>query len=48
MVTHIYVESRKLFNPTNDPEKDDWWFYHDALSLMASETTQQLLETNHQ
>jgi hypothetical protein len=36
LITHIYTESQRQFNPTNDPEKDDWHFYHDTLSIMKS------------
>lgn len=44
LVTHIYEESRELFNPTKDPAKDDWSFYHDALSLMSSEKTREWMQ----
>jgi len=34
----MYYTSRALFNPENDPDKDDWHFYHDALALLTSES----------
>ena len=34
LVTHIYESSEKMFKGTE--HEDDWYFYHDALSLMTS------------
>jgi hypothetical protein len=39
LVEHMYITSKQLFNPTDDPLKDDWFFYHDALSLMTAADT---------
>jgi hypothetical protein len=45
VVEHIYTHTRHLFNPTADPTKDDWFFYHDALSLMVCDETKQWMQT---
>lgn len=37
MVQHIYEESKLLFK--NTPNKNNWWFWHDALSLMTAKET---------
>jgi hypothetical protein len=37
MVKHIYDESELLFRGT--PNENDWWFWHDALSLMTAKET---------
>lgn len=44
LVQHMYDEARKLFNPENDPEKDDWWIYHDALTQMTAKETKDWME----
>ena len=36
MVKHIYYESRRLMEGTK--YSDNWFFYHDALSLMTSKS----------
>jgi len=43
LVTHIYEESKKLFADTMF--KDNWYFYHDALSLMTSKCTLEWMES---
>ena len=37
MVTHIYTETEKIFKGTD--HENDWYFYHDALSMMTSAPT---------
>ena len=37
LVTHIYTESKKFYEGTEF--EDNWYFYHDALSLMTAKST---------
>ena len=37
MIEHIYKESELLYKETI--HRDDWWFWHDALSLMTAKET---------
>ena len=37
MVTHIYKESEKVMKGTD--HENDWYFYHNALSMMMSANT---------
>ena len=37
LVTHIYTETEKIFKGTD--HENDWYFYHDALSMMTSAPT---------
>ena len=42
MVQHIYDESKAYFE---DRGIEDWWFYHDALSLMTAKDTIEWMKT---
>lgn len=43
LVEHIFQETKKLYQVESEDSDNgpDWWFYHDALSLMACEQTRQ-------
>ncbi|CAB9515795.1 hypothetical protein SEMRO_739_G195380.1 [Seminavis robusta] len=44
MVEHIFEETKEHMQEIHGEDCDDWWVYHDALSLMTATTTRAWME----